>query len=67
MIASCIWKRSFRNAMKPKKKECCGSVGRSSRWHRAYRKADIVKADGSSREEGVDLALSFHEDDQFGN
>ena len=37
------------------------SVGRTSRWHYADRKAEVEEADGNSgRQEGIGLALSFH-------
>ena len=37
----------------------CGSVGRSSRRHRAYRKAEVEEADGSSsRQERVSLVFA---------
>ena len=33
------------------------SVARTSRWHRAHRKAEVEEANGSSRKEGVSLSL----------
>ena len=32
------------------------SVARTSRWHRAHRKAEVEEANGSSRKEGVSLS-----------
>ena len=47
----------------------------SNRWHRAYRKAEVDEADGSSRQERVGVVLSafevnnleFEEDMSTGN
>ena len=39
----------------------CESVGRTSRWHRAHRKAEVEEVDGSCSRAGVvGLAVSFH-------
>ena len=38
----------------------CERMVRASRWHRAYTKAEIVRADGSSSgRDGVGVAFSF--------
>ena len=45
----------------------CESVERSSRWQRAYRRAKVGEAGGSSsRQERVILAFTFHGREPFG-